>query len=257
MPTFDDICFLLYTHSDFEDMWQLNFDQLDATFPHSSMKRVVAINRTNEIVAKQADYNIDTFITYNDTDTYAQKMVTILSQINTPYVLFSHDNNIILHNDATIFAKLFATFKAVNADRLVLEIEQSVHKSPVIQVSEQAGIQQTTDYYYYFNVQTGIWKTHVYLDIFRQFSTYTYRDIENPEVQQYVRTKYKVYRLANVTGIVRAVHFLFPHYFQFLHVTMRQQWVGFHIFQDLEHEWRRLFSAYKLDANKRGWRMQY
>ena len=252
----EDICLLLYTHSEFEDLWKINFDYIDKSFPF--LKRYVAIDNKNSIINKKDEFKIDKIIQYNDGNTYAEKMITILNEIDTAYVFFTHDNNIIYKNDHTIFFNLFNKLKEINGDRLVFELEQSLHKSPIIKVDgENAGLQLTTDYYYYFNVQTGIWKTSSYLDIFKTFPQSTYRTIEDSNIQEYVRSKYKVYRLATMGPIFKSVGFIFPTYFHFLHITMRRQWVSFHIFQDLQEDWKNLFKEYKLDSNKRGWRTKY
>ena len=253
----EDLTLLMYTHTDYQDLWQLNFNRIQTTFPFLSL--IVAVNdqaALQRFVDTLSNNEQIKLIEYVDTNTYAQKMSTCIKQVPTTYVLFMHDNNVIYHNDHAIFHQLFETFKSVDGDRLGMYMEMSTNKNNIISLPHQekhVGIQKITDYFYYFNVQTSIWKTHAFLDILNAFPSYSYRQIEHAEVQEYARQRYAMYCLAYDSNNIYCHGFYFPFYFQFMHVTSFRCWVSFYWMMDLKEQWRELFETYQLDRNKRDW----
>jgi len=91
-----NIVFLFYSHSDYSDIWNIVSDT-SQVIP-KSYKRLIAINSNSPIQPS----GFDGIITYDDSLAYSDRVLSVLNQLDTEYVVFIHDNDLVMSfsNDA-------------------------------------------------------------------------------------------------------------------------------------------------------------
>lgn len=111
------ITLVTYSHTDYQDVWPIVLGQLKKqTMPFS---RIFACNETD--VDLSAVRNIYTDVVfYKDTLTYPQKILSILEQVTTPYVLFVHDIDVFVTFETEKFAVLLNSILKYSIDRCML-----------------------------------------------------------------------------------------------------------------------------------------
>jgi hypothetical protein len=80
--------FVLYTHTDYKDVWPLYFGQMKKYFPDAS--HVVFVNKEDSDIPE----NFRTII-YDDKLTYRERVLSCLKQLNIDYIIFHHEDMIL------------------------------------------------------------------------------------------------------------------------------------------------------------------
>ena len=104
----EDITFLFYTHSDYSDLWEILRDTTSQLVP-STYKRLIAVNAN----APNQPTGFDGIVTYDDSLNYSDKVLSLMNQISTEYVVFIHDNDLMMSFSNVIFTDLLTVIMIV------------------------------------------------------------------------------------------------------------------------------------------------
>jgi hypothetical protein len=177
------LTFVVYTHSDFDDVLELFLKQYKKCLSYFPL----SIGTNNKKLIEDKYSNQYSFIKniyeYNDADEYYDRIKSILSNINTKYVLFNHEVNVI-QNPVPIenIKKIIDEMESKTMDQL--RLSDSGEKNPVY--SEDTFVHKIEGPYY-ISIQPGIWKRDTLLDVITKFPNTAYRDAEKKEIQDYVK----------------------------------------------------------------------
>lgn len=89
-----EICILLYTHSDYCDIWNLTLSLIEKYIDLNIIKVYFAVNDLN---GYKLNKNIVP-IFYNDRQFYTERILKITKKLNYKYILFLHEDWIITNN---------------------------------------------------------------------------------------------------------------------------------------------------------------
>jgi translation elongation factor EF-1beta len=110
-----DLTFVMYSHTEFLDMLEIASD-----YASNIKNKVLLINKTNENI----DFILSKFdkvIYYDDNLSYTDKVAETVSKINTKYILFTHEIDIVLNMDVNVIEKLCQFMELTNVDRIDLQ----------------------------------------------------------------------------------------------------------------------------------------
>jgi hypothetical protein len=225
-----ELTHVFYSHTEFLDMLKIASDY------SKDIKNKVLLINDGEIPSEIKD-NFDTIIYYDDSLSYSDKLVTSLSKVQSKYILFTHEVDVILNYDKKIINKLVDLMQLKDIDRLDLQ-PNGGNSGCFIKIDEDADVTEWSDITpselndddmyvarhtdpttYVYNVNPSIWKTTSLIDVFNTFRGRTYRDIEYDDVQAYCVNKFIIYNLHSVNqkklcGYMKSLPF-----YKYIHVT--------------------------------------
>lgn len=222
--------FVVYSNTDFEDILQIQTDQLSG-----KGNLTLLINKSEQNL--DHIYNrYDKVIFYNNNNTYPGRLKECIEQIDQKYFILIHEHDILLNVDLPIIEKFFEFIKQNDLDRIDLKQSMSLENKKFIKINNiddfSTWIEKPSDedfhdniYFtiqkdpddYIYNVNPSIWKRDSILDIVSTFQHRNYRDIENIDVQHFC-TKFKVLRLYSKNAL-NCGYYNCLNIFKFLHIT--------------------------------------
>ena len=239
-----EFTFLLYTHSEYEDvlsMYIQNHLKYLSNVPIS-----VAVNNAEWIRERFKDtIQFQAIYEYDDSTPFAQRMVTVLQQIHTPYVLFNQEINVLVDYPCKGFIEETLKFmNQTNADQVRFS-DSGLHN-----IQRNHEIFHPIQGPFYMSVITAMWRTSTMLQLYRAFSNRTYRTIEDGEVQHYVSTCLKNFYVSSPFDVEHPpLHALCYHY-PAIHVTHFGKWC---IHSKINQYYvPKLLDIYGIDINIRG-----
>jgi hypothetical protein len=170
--------FLLYTHSDYNDILNLTLKRLKKHF--DGVDLFICTNNAKYIHDTYSEYNA-TVYEYDDSLPYTSKLLSALKQIKTEYVLFNHDNNILYKDVHTVVLNgILDTMTAQNMDTVRLSYcgitPPDISDSSLVKVNRGG---------YYLSVFPAFWRTSSLIALCERFKDVTYRQFEFGETQHY------------------------------------------------------------------------
>jgi hypothetical protein len=178
--------------------------------------------------------NYSEVIFYDESQTYAQRILTCVSQCDYDYFLLLHDIDILVYSNEDKLGGILSYMKTKNLDRIDIKRTQLTSKETVIDISsvdinswvedndmnndEKLYLVKLSDPHdYIYNVNPSFWKKSSLMDIMSRFTEKTYRTIEDMDVQNYC-TKFEVYRTFS-NNYKRCGYYDCINEFVFLHIT--------------------------------------
>lgn len=233
----DDCTYLIYTHSDFDDIIEITLKRIHKYF--SSIGVSICTNNKSLIDGKYKElYNIKHVYEYNDTLTYSQKAASILEQISTTYVLFNHDHNILFNYvNVDVLNSIMNTMTNDNLDTVRLSTDGIDNPR-----MDDSNLLKKNTGPYYFSVSSALWRTQSLLDLFRKYESSTYRTIEYA-CQDYA-SQLKNYYISSSKDYPNDCSCHYP----FVHTTRYAKWLLYNN-ADKIHE---IAKEYSIDLNIRG-----
>lgn len=244
-----DISFLFYTHSDYSDLWEVLRDTMSKLIP-IKYKRLVAVN-ANSLSQPEG---FDVILTYDDSLNYSDKVLSLINQITTEYVVFIHDNDLMMSFSDTIFVELLSTIKTHSIDRCMFGIigrNNGSIQSPyynLVNTNSTKSSHFATPY----DVSPSIWRTQAFKDALAVVSNTSYRDIEESAIQTYCKEKLNVYGFANDEN-KRAYYVIgrpFSEPFQFLHMFVRGKCYEPYVYMEQEQNFKQIIMKYPTIGNR-------
>lgn len=252
----DGCCICVYSHSSYNAIRKLVSYSL-----HKLQTSMPIYIFTDNPEGYDTCYNFKKIIKYNDSDTYAKKLLTCINQIDEPYILLYGEKDIILnfkedklisildcmkeHNIATVDLHINQfLYKPVNSD-ILSEYEKRIFptnfKDPSFVKSitlEYKNICINKAQEYLYSCGPRIWNIVYLKDILSAFPHKTYREIECDEIGHYMNMKgYASYKLglASDDSIVFAGKgFKMLQYISWLSITNLRKVVGEEFWGDLK-----------------------
>jgi len=204
----------IYSHSEFFDILQIQFDYLTKLF-----------KGTGQTIYLFADKNFEgptelayTTILYDGAVAYMQRLATCIEQVPASYLILSHENDILLQYDASTMNALVKAMKQHSIDSIDLKHhdtqEERIEITPTLYISKVV-------HPIIFRAQPRLWKKESALQFFTANPTKNYRRAENTNVQNYIKDAQKTFEVSSTTplqswyfGVDKAA----PEYL-FIHIT--------------------------------------
>jgi hypothetical protein len=236
--------FLLYTHSDYEDVLSVylqNHKKYLADVPVS-----VAVNNAEWIHERFKDtFQFQTIYEYTESLPFAGRMEQVLKQIQTPYVLFNQEINVIVdYPSPGLLEKIINFMNSTNATQVRLSdsgLKNIIRNDSMFQLIEGD---------FYMSVISAVWRTSSLLELYSRYKMYTYRTIEHPEVQHFVATKFRNFYISSPYDVEHLPLHALSYHFPSIHVTHWGKWC---IHSTMNNYYvRKLLDTYGIDPMKRG-----
>jgi|688.fasta_scaffold48060_4 hypothetical protein len=211
----DNFSVVVYSHSDYSDVLKIQTD-----YTSKINNKILLINEQfndKEIISK---YN--KVIKYDDTQPYSNRLLN-LSNIDSEFILFIHDIDIILEYNDDFIDSCISKMKEEKIDRIDLQYysndwNPNTKKIDLIYSEKKVQLvrQENLDGFIY-NVNPSIWRLNTFINIMSNFLNRTYRDIEFPDVQKY-SSQFDIYKLYN-DSFLQVGYFKCLEEFIFLHIS--------------------------------------
>ncbi len=263
---------VFYSHTDFMDILTIASD-----YCVNIENKVLLINN-KELLSQDIIDNYDNnIIVYDDSLPYSDKLAIALKQVDSKYILFTHEVDIVLNMNHNILNKLVGFMEYDGVDRIDLQPNGGNNYGRYIKIDNDINYRNWlrfddvmdpynqlshTDYYlgihddprsYIFNVNPSIWKKDTFIELLTQFKGRTYRNIEYDDVQDYC-TKYKIYNLYTryplLCGYLQCLDF-----YKYLHITHYGRFLRYdnthkdefnQSYKDAAKEYREILEKYEL-----------
>lgn len=271
-----DLICAVYSHTDFLSILEVQTDYI---------KKLKDINIVLFINKNAKDLNLDYIFNsyddvyfYDDTYPYAHRLSECIDNIDSKYVFFIHDIDILINYDDVVFKKLLNTIDEYDIDRLDLKIFGgwegetknlifTLYKSDDEKIffdDQTTLIRQTNTNLFIYNVNPSIWKTTVFKNIHSLFIDRNYRNIEDGDVQMYC-SKFRIFRIST-ENYIESGYFTCAKFFIYLHITHggallpNTDLFGHGVFktefgqrfESLSDEYIKIIEKYKLKETKHG-----
>jgi hypothetical protein len=191
-----------YSNTDYTDILTVQDTFLQGFEGH----KVLMVNKVPTI-----PLHFDRIVTYDDRLSYSKRVLQGLQQIDSDYVLFYHDMDILLRYSPNDVSELVQFMRDSNIDRVDLQ-----HSALHGETMKWKDITLTRSTSYVYNVNPSVWKREVLLDIMTRFDK-SYRMIEDMETQTYC-ARFNIFKIWSSRRI-HAGYFHTTPFFIYLHVT--------------------------------------
>jgi hypothetical protein len=239
---------LIFTHSDYQDIWPIVTDAL---------QKNVKDRKISFAVNAQADLSLlkdFTIYTYNDANPYAKRLAEVCNQAGSDYLFFFHDVDVLMSFDSKRLDELLAWIHTHDVDRFVLGVLPSrllVEKQGDLSIGK-SGLNICDWFTTPYDVGPSIWKRQTMLDLMTKHSTETYRSIESSAIQEDLAQK-QVFGLCKSDVPIRfTIGRPYSEWFSFCHILVRGKWIPPLAYQSYQDFFRDLLDTYKVDIEARG-----
>jgi len=213
----------IYSHSEFFDVLQIQFDYLTRLFKGTAQHIYLFADKKFD-GATELNYAT---ILYDDTTPYMQRMATCIEHVPAPYFVLSHENDILLQYQPAAINAVVMTMKHHQIDSVDLRHHNTSEER--IEVFRSNNLFATTPTLFIskvppqdsiiFHVRPRVWNKASALALYRENAAKDYRSAENSNVQNFIKSQktYEVYSSNMIQSTVRG-DFMCNEYV-FLHVT--------------------------------------
>ena len=191
---------LIYSHSDVFDVLKIQLDYFTKLFSNTSQDIYLL---SNIPYPENTSTNIKlkyTTILYDDKQQYFTRLLSCINQINSPYFIITHENDILLKFDKDIINRLVNEMKEKKIDSINLQHKDNY--KPEIKISETLYISKMINDIYTFCVQPRIWNKESAIKLFSKFPNETYKSSENANIQDYMQKNQNTYITHSINIIV-------------------------------------------------------
>ena len=244
-----DISFLFYTHNDYGDLWDVLKDTTSKLIPNN-YRRLVAVNANSST----QPVGFDNILTYDDSLEYSDKVLSLINQITTEYVVFIHDNDLMMSFSDKIFVELLSTIKTHTIDRCMFGVigrnNGSIQSTYFNLVNTNST--ESSHFAIPYDVSPSIWRTQAFKEAMAVIPNTSYRDIEQSAIQMYCKEKLNVYGFASDEN-KRAYYTIgrpFSEPFQFLHMFVRGKCYEPYVYMEQEENFKHIVMKYPAIANR-------
>lgn len=238
--------FVLYTHTDYKDVWPLYFGQMKKYFPDAS--KVMFVNKLDKDI--DPDHRI---ILYDDKLTYRERVLSCLKQLNVYYIIYHHEDMFLY--DTPDYERLMSYLENV-----VDGTENKGHNSRFVKLI-RGGSQQGMNHIQYpelksinslfeyvFAIQPTIWAKEKFQEIFEYSKGNNIWEFE-VSASQTCRERNIYGWYVDDGGIQRGrYHWESKVYPYVATAVVKGKWN----MKEYPNELKKLFEEYNIDYNKRG-----
>jgi hypothetical protein len=209
----NNIPICIYTHSDVFDVLEILVEYLHKVFKNTFQKIYIF---TNIKYNKETPLIYETIL-YDDKIPYNKRIAYCLKHIKCEYFIINQESDILVNYSKDTIHKLVDTMKANNIDSIDLKQYESSNKD--IKVTDIISITNINNHPFVFNVQPRLWKLTSATRFYSSVSDKTYKTIESPNVQTYLKTNQNTYGIFSKNTIRSTRNFnVLPEY-KYIHIT--------------------------------------
>ena len=238
------VSFLFYSHSDNKDLWH-HISEVMSKLPYRYNKYLAI-----ESGISNADIYFEKTLYYDDTLTYDKKLISLFEQIDEPYVVLIHENDLLIEFDENLFIILFDNIKKHNIDRCIFGVaaRDGPNKIHLTEEDTICKINNVSSPHFLlpYDVGPSIWKVQSYKDALKLIPNTSYRDIESSPIREYCIRNLNMYGFVSHSRIPAYYVIGRPFYykFQFLHIFVRRQLMLPQMYMDQEVNLIKLLEKY-------------
>lgn len=198
-------------------------------------------------------------IKYDSNLSYPSRLVSILKNIDSDYILLTHDVDIILNFNILLFNKYLNIVKDNNVDRLSFGvfvgndiIEQDMLK--ICKLEKNISVNFLTPYDY----APSIYNRIKILDFYENFNTESYKNLEHNELaQSYIINNLNCYGIQKNENLKLIYHrgFVYTSDFNFLHITISGNFMNEENYFDLINDFNNIKNKYNLNLNTQNYNL--
>jgi len=212
--------YLIYTHTEYSDILEITLKRMKKYFP---IKVIIATNNAKETLSNCKDIEqIDNIIEYQDNLPYSSKLLSVLNNISTEYLLFNHDVNILFnHVDQDVISHLIYTMSEQKIDSIRLStsgINEKIEKNKYTTVNNIISKDS-----YHLTVQPTLWRTSSFIDICSKLKGINYRDFEQEKSQIYASKQKNCY-ISNINDTHVIANYYLARCYPCMHSIYRAKW---------------------------------
>ena len=198
-------------------------------------------------------------ILYDDTLPYFSRLLHCIQQIDSPYFIITHENDILIKFDKDAIYKMVDMMKNKHIDSINIQhpkVNPDTNYTPEIQITDTLFISKMKDNdKYIFCVQPRIWNKESAIKLFSNYTNKTYKNSENDNVQQYMKTQQNTYiTYSNNYMIALFPGDIIPEYC-YLHITTQSLFFEYDkdskIDPVLKEEHKIIFDKYIKNGNRK------
>jgi len=246
MSNLNKLTIVSHCHSDYNDIWPAFFHYLNKI----NLPKVIGVN-SKSIISPFIDNNTSTVVEYDESFLFPQRILNLLSEVKTPYILYIQDNFIPIFYNLDKLNQCINWLESNSYDGLQLYIHNSENSNPnLIKISDDIYTYENSVSSYPYTVHPCIWNRDSLFQMFLNHKNSTYRNIEI-DVSDYVFRTMKVFRFANVGKTLSTNGCRLLSYFKHIHIINFRMFNHFDDFGDLKVEYENLFKRFNFDITKR------
>ena len=248
-----NICLLIKTNSAYSYLWPIIEDYIKDI----KICKVLAYNEVQE--NKNLPKHFDSYIKYDQNLNFSRRLLQIIPEINSDYILFVPDVDIILNLNVSVLNTYVEIMKEHNIDRVntaVFDGSEQIHKNNYGLCNLNKTLKQKSNHFVPIDCSPTIWKKTTWLDILNKFIDTNYNSWDlDKKLINYCKNNINCYGIQytkNLTlkynrGLTMSVDL------SFLHITAKGRFLKpFASYHDYEKELMFIIKKYKLDVDKIG-----
>ncbi len=246
----DTLTVLCFCHSDYSEIWHAYFDYHQAT-----MKGVYTVMAVNSKAFAEVFFSVhphlrpNEIIEYNEQESIPHRLLKILPQLKTEFLLYVSDNNVLTHVDHESLGTILRWLHDKNYDTMQFVGGPETYGFETI--TDTIVVKPSYDCYP-FSFLPSIWKVASFYYMLGVYQNSSYRTIEL-DVQPFLRATMKCFRPACLgpTKVCNIGNRMEP-YFQFMHLLGSRKWANPVQLCDFQDEFWAMVKKYNIDLNQKG-----
>ena len=205
------LTYVVYSHTDYIRILEIQSDYIQKC-PNRTLFVNTSTNRELQFIEKK----YDKVVHYDDTMQYTDRVAQGLQSIESKYVLFTHDIDILLSVDLQTIEQLITLAEQHDIDRIDLKHTPIAEDGQ--ECDNEVSLAKVTDVNsYMYNVNPSIWKVDAFRDLLSNFKNRSYRNIEDLDVQKFC-LKYNMYKAYSNT-FLKCGYYNCMSFYTFLHIS--------------------------------------
>ena len=266
------INYIVYGNTDYLDVLKI---QTDYMFGDKHM--TLFINKNDKDLSHIHE-KYDKVVFYDDSETYASRLLSCLKQIDYEYFVFTHDIDILLNVDNLVINKFHEFLTVNNFDRIDLKYCDKISEDTLlIKYDNEKNasdwdrdvnykniddgvylVKQNDANNFIYNVNPSIWKRETMLSIMENFKHKNYRTIEDLDVQMFSK-KYTVFKLFS-NKVLDCGYFKCLDIYKYLHIShsgkflpLNEKFVTIYgqSYNDIKEDYIKIVDYYNLKNNEK------
>lgn len=238
-----DLVYVLYTHTDYDDILQIHLKNLVYYFP--SIPYCICTNDRNYFKNKYDSlYAPVDIYEYDNNTAYTERIRSCISQITSEYIIFNRETEVLISDvSMTNINIMLDLVKEKNIDQLRLYM--SGIPRPIL----NAEIIHKITEGYFISLAAAIWKRESLLKIVTKYKHLEYKEFEGDEVQQEAKKYNNYYIVMPDDPILLKEGVSLSSIFPVIHLTFRGKWWCTNNHKPLIEK---LLLEFNIDINTRG-----
>lgn len=240
---FSKICHIVYSHTDYSDVWPVYFAQTKKYFDVCSNK-IIFVNKKTDLVPKEYLQ-----LTYNDKDSYVSRLITCFKQakkLGFDICLFEHEDMFLY--DRPKIDKIEKYTKAVDKDYFdfikLIKGGDCIYEPSII---DETLFEINLESKWIFSIQPSIWKIESFLKLLKYHKEKNIWQFEEKSQKTCRKIKIKAafsFGCGQKIGIYHYINDVYPY---IATAIVKGKW-NINEYPQLEN----ILKEYQIDKNVRG-----